>query len=212
MITASFSQQPKQHTSGRARAQSRPYSEIPAPMQSKGISTQYCFISVGRIVARIEPDCLFSERTMFDFAPLQFVEQKARKKLISQVRTRELVHGILNSNLLYGHSEYWHNKPPKRLSGSESLAGSSTDSSNLQHSILQREAAGSRLLVDVPARFIFCSLSSGKRVVEAGPFVRFSHVLVHGGRPRPLAVLYGRKDINYVAFVFESFHKLVLSH
>ena len=185
---------------------------IPGLSQSKVISSQrcFCFLSAGGKVVRIESDCLFSERRMFDLALTQFIEQKACKKLISQVRTDELVNGIMNTNLFHGHSEYCHDKPPKRLNGSESLAGPSADSSGLQHQILQREAANSRLLVNAPARFFLRRISRRRSVFEATRFIRFSHLRVYGKRPCPLAVFHSRKDVDDAAFVFESFHRFLV--
>lgn len=143
---------------------------------------------------------------MLDFARAQFIEQKARKKLISQVRTCEPVNGISNSNLLHGHSEYWHDKPPKRLNGSKSLAGPYADSSGLQHQILQREAPNSRLLVNASARFFLRRIRRRRSTFKATRFVHFGQSFVNGECPRPLAIFYSRENVHHATFVFEPFH------
>jgi hypothetical protein len=81
-------------------------------------------------VVRIDTDCLFAKGRMFNLALAQFIKQKARKKLIGQVRICELVNGITNSNLIHGHFNYCHDKLPKKLNRSESLAVTSNESSD----------------------------------------------------------------------------------
>lgn len=51
---------------------------------------------------------------MHDFTSPQVIVHKAGLKLVSVVRTYELVNGIMNADLLERHSDYRHDKPPKR--------------------------------------------------------------------------------------------------
>ena len=94
---------------------------IPGLSQSKVISSQRCSLSAGCKVVRVNTDCLFGEGRMLDFAPVQVIVHKASLKLVSQVRSNKLVHEIMDSDLLERHSHYLHDKPPRRLNGTEIL-------------------------------------------------------------------------------------------
>ena len=77
---------------------------------------------------------------MLDFACAQFIEQKARKKLVNQVRTDEMINRIMNSNLFQRHSRNFYGKPSELSNGTEILAKPPRESSELQGQIRRQHS------------------------------------------------------------------------
>jgi hypothetical protein len=96
------------------------------------ISSHQSPLSARPEVVRIHVDWLYSEWRIFGLALVQVIVHKASLKLVSLVGTYELVNGIMNTDLLERHSDYRHDKPPRRLNGTESLAVPANESSDLQ--------------------------------------------------------------------------------
>ena len=85
------------------------------------ISSHYSSLSARAKFIWIQANRLYGHRRMHAFASVEVIVHKASLKLVSNVRAYELVNGIMDSDLLERHSDYRHDKPPRRLNGTEIL-------------------------------------------------------------------------------------------